>query len=86
MRAAVPALFAPVKKVLLGCLPYCSAVAAVLDPKDAAVVHEALQLLTPVETTQAVVAQSAEARPAAPVEDIPLPNTADEVPNPVASP
>lgn len=86
MRAAVPALFAPVKKVLLGCLPYCSAVAAVLDPKDAAVVHEALQLLTPVDTTQAVVAQSAEARPAAPVEDIPLPNTADEVPNPVASP
>jgi hypothetical protein len=85
MRAAVPALFAPVKKVLLGCLPYCSAVAAVLDPKDAAVVHEALQLLTPVNATQATVVQTAEARPVVLVEDIPLPNIPDAVPNPVAS-
>ena len=86
MRAAVPALFAPVKKALLGCFPYCSVVMTVLDPKDAAVVQEALQLLTPVETIQAVVVQTAEARPAAPVADIPLPNTPDAVPNPVASP
>ena len=85
MRAAAPALFAPVKKALLGCLPYCSLVTSVLDPKDAAVVHEALQLLSPVETTQVTVVQTVEARPAAPVADIPLPNTPDEASNPVAS-
>jgi hypothetical protein len=84
MRAAFP-----VKKALLPCLlpclPYCSAVAAVLDPKDAAVVKEALQLLTPANATQATVAQTAETRPVVLVEDIPLPNIPDEVPNPVAS-
>jgi len=80
MRAAFP-----VKKALLACLPYCSAVAAVLDPKDAAVVKEALQLLTPANATQATVAQTAETRPVVLVEDIPLPNIPDEVPNPVAS-
>ena len=85
MRKAAPALFAPVRKALLGCLPYCSMVASVLDPKDAAVLQEAVQVLTPVEAIQEAPAQTAEARPAAPVEDIPLPNTPDVAPNPAAS-
>jgi hypothetical protein len=81
MRAAFP-----VKKALLCCLPYCSAAMTVLDPKDAAIVQDALQLLNPVDTTQVTVVQSSDVRPAAPVENTPLPNTPDEVPNPVASP
>jgi hypothetical protein len=85
MRKAAPALFAPVKKALLGCLPYCSLVASVMDPKDAAVLHEAVQVLTPVQAIQEEPAQTDAPRPAAPVEDIPLPNTPDVAPNPAAS-
>ena len=48
MRAAAPALFAPLKKVVRSCLPYCSAVqaaAAAVDPKAAALIQEALKLV-----------------------------------------
>ena len=46
LQDAVPQLFAPVKNSLQACLPcfaQCAAVAAVLDPKDAALIQEALQ-------------------------------------------
>ena len=88
VRKALPALFAPVKKILLGCLPYCSQIATVLDPKDTAVVQEALALVTPVpsvEATQVSETQSVEAPVVIVVEDTPLPNTLDTAPNPAPS-
>ena len=79
MRKAVPALFAP---VLRSCLPYCSAVASVLDEKEAAIVREAVQALTPAESTQVLPSQTAEVHLVEVVKDTPLPNTVDTAPNP----
>jgi len=79
---------APVKKIFLECLPYCSQIATVLDPKDTAVVQEALALVKPVpsvEATQVLETQSVEPPVVIVVEDIPLPNTLDTAPNPEPS-
>lgn len=109
MRAAAPALFAPLKKALRGCLPYCSVVQTVadaVDPKAAALVREALELVgntaetsqesvvvTVVEPVKESPTEPAKEEPKEPVkespkeavvENTPLPNTPDSVPNHVA--
>jgi hypothetical protein len=93
MRKALPAIFAPVKKALLGCLPYCSlieSVASVVQPKDAKLVKEAVSLVhavvdSPAESTQVVVVEKSEAPLVKLPEDIPLPNTPEKESSPVAS-
>ena len=104
MRAAAPALFAPLKKVVRSCLPYCFAVqaaAAAVDPKAAALIQEALKLVgnTEESSQESVVVTVVEPVKVEPkespkevkespkepvVENTPLPNTPEKVPNHVA--
>jgi hypothetical protein len=105
MRAAAPALFAPLKKAVRSCLPYCSAIqsaAAAIDPKAAALIQEALKLVgnteessqesvvvTVVEPAKESPKEEVKESPKEPakepqVENTPLPNTPEVVPNHVA--
>lgn len=72
LLAAVPRLFAPVKSMLAACLPFCSSAESVLtalDPRDAALIHEAFLCVAtvagkpPVVTPVTVVAAPSDVTP-----------------------
>jgi hypothetical protein len=89
MRKNAPALFAPVKKLLARCLPACSLVSSVvkvLDPKDSAIVEEALQLVSQTaDATQESVAPTSGNPPVVTPSDTPPQNTPDTEPTPLAA-
>jgi hypothetical protein len=89
MRKNIPALFAPAKKLLARCLPACSLVASavkVLDPKDSAIVEEALQFVSEsASATQEPVAPTSENLPVAATSDAPPLNTPETEPTPVVA-
>ena len=89
MRKNIPALFAPAKKLLARCLPVCSLVASavkVLDPKDSAIVEEALRFVSEAASAnQESVAPTSGNPPVAATSDTPPPNTSEMEPTPLVA-